>query len=189
MTGFFKYFKKKEKEPEYSQIIFHFSDQTHLSYVSWRKLGTVQWLEAPEFLIEKKELGPDILKAAINFDNFRKRLEGKKGYLKSQLMNQQFLSGSGNIYSDEILYHCGFHPRSKIEALSEKQVRKLFEGIKRILKKSIEYKADVKKMPSTYLLPNRKKGKSCGKCGGTIQKIKVSGRSTYFCPKHQKRII
>jgi formamidopyrimidine-DNA glycosylase len=55
------------------------------------------------------------------------------------------------------------------------------------LKKAIEKEADVSKLPKSYLLPNREEGNDCPKCNGKIEKIKVSGRTGYYCPSCQKK--
>jgi len=112
-------------------------------------------------------------------------------------MDPYFIAGIGNIYSDEILWNAGYHPLARVEKLKEKDLKKIFGSILKILKKAIQYQGD---SVDDYRLPSGEKGryqniqkayqqtgKKCSKNdGGVIRRIKVGGRSAHFCSKHQK---
>ena len=183
MTGSFVYFEVEK----YAQMLYNFKDGTHLAYISKRKLGSVDIAESPESVIQEKKLGPDAF-GIDSFADFASILDGRRGHIKARLMDQQLIAGIGNVYADEILFDCGLHPKSKVEKCSEQQLKKLFRSITDILQKAIEKDADPEQMGRSFLLPRRSEGKACGRCSGTIKKIDVSGRSAYYCGKHQKKI-
>jgi formamidopyrimidine-DNA glycosylase len=186
MTGDLKYYKKPDKEPEYDQILFNFTNGYHLAYIMPRKLGEVRILDDPKDLIEAKELGPDVLADDFDFERFREILSGRRGMIKSRLMDQQIMSGIGNVYSDEILFQAGIYPRTPVNELDADSLRRVFDCLKTVLHVAIEHQAEPEQFPDGYLTPYRHTDHPCPKCGGTIERIEVSGRAGYFCPACQK---
>lgn len=148
-------------------------------------------------LKEIRGLGPEPLE--INANQFLSLFKNKRGRIKQVLMDQTFIAGIGNIYSDEILWDAGYHPLSRVENLKESALKKIFASVVKVLKKAIKYRGD---SMDDYRLPSGKKGgyqkvqqayqqtgKKCAKKdGGVIQRIKIGGRSAHFCPVHQKKI-
>jgi formamidopyrimidine-DNA glycosylase len=184
MTGQLKYYKLADKEPDYVQMQFDFVTGYHLAYVMPRKLGQIALVEDPDDIIERKNLGPDALR--MSYTDWNEALSGRRGMVKSTLMNQQILAGIGNIYSDEILYQARLHPRIKINTLGAKTTEQLYKVMQEVLAKAIECRADPGRYPDSYLTPRRQEGAACPHCNGKVQRIKVSGRSGYFCPQCQK---
>jgi formamidopyrimidine-DNA glycosylase len=187
MTGDLKYYKRPDKEPEYDQILFNFVNGYHLAYIMPRKLGEVRLLDEPRDLIEDKELGPDVLSSEFDFETFREILHGRRGMIKSRLMDQQIMAGVGNVYSDEILFQAGVHPRTPVNELDADSLRRVFDCLKTVLHVAIEHQAEPEQFPDGYLIPYRHTDHACPKCGGSIERIKVSGRTGYFCPACQKK--
>jgi formamidopyrimidine-DNA glycosylase len=187
MTGSLKYYKDAGKEPEYEQILFRFANGYHLAYIMTRKLGEVRLLDDPDDLIEEKELGPDVLGDEFDFETFRHILEGRRGMIKSRLMDQQLMAGIGNVYSDEILFQAGIHPRTEVNKLDAGALRRVFDCMQEVLHVAIEHQARPDQFPSDYLTRFRHTDHGCPKCGGPIERVEVAGRSGYFCPRCQKR--
>ncbi len=184
MSGWLKYFKKMDKDPPHDRLLVSFTNGYHLAYDSQRMLGNVGLFEDPQELVDEKDLGPDALD--IDLTAFRKALEGRRGSIKSALMNQEILAGIGNVYSDEILYQAGIHPRTKVDQLDSEDVKRLFHKMKRVLEMTVEKKANPEEFPKSYIIPVREDGADCPRCGGTVKSTKISGRTAYFCPKCQK---
>lgn len=180
MTGSVLYMEDP-RDIEHCPLRLDFDDGTRFAFISVRKLGKVLLVEDKKKFIEKNNLGPD----AYEMDKalFQKAVE-KGGSIKSRLMNQKKLAGIGNIYSDEILYQSGIHPEKK--ELTQEEIDTLFTTMKRIFDVSIRHKADPEEFPSRYLTKRREQGEPCGICEGRISKEKISGRSSYFCSRHQK---
>jgi formamidopyrimidine-DNA glycosylase len=111
-------------------------------------------------------------------------------------MNQNIISGLGNIYADEVCYACGIHPTREGRTISEKECDRIIEHSIRILNKSIdEGGSTVKSYHSgngvdglfqQSLLVYGKKGEHCSRCGSIIEKIRLKGRGTCYCPQCQK---
>jgi len=181
MTGEPKYCKSEDEPPEYARVILHFANGFQLAYVTRRKLGHVSLVGAPDELIAELDLGPDALRDGCRFEVFRKALGGGRGTIKSALMAQDKLAGIGNVYSDEILYHAHIHPKTPVARLNDKDVGKLHRSMIKVLETAIERKADVRQMPRTWLLPHRKEGRPCPRCGAKLKTLKVSGRTAYVC--------
>ncbi|MDB5188831.1 MAG: formamidopyrimidine-DNA glycosylase, formamidopyrimidine-DNA glycosylase [Candidatus Nomurabacteria bacterium] len=118
--------------------------------------------------------------------------------VKEVLLDQKIISGIGNIYSDEALWLAGIHPLRMVRDIKKLEMKKLYEAIKNVLKKGIDFGGD---STSDYRDINgergafqgahnayRMTGKPCKKrgCGGTITRIPFGGRGAHFCPIHQK---
>ncbi len=180
MTGNISYFE--DEKPKFSALLLFFNDNVNISYISKRKLGKIDVCESPESYAKSNDLGPDAL--SIPKNKFIDFFNNKRGYIKSTLMDQSFISGIGNVYSDEILYHARIHPKKNIKDLDNKTLEKLYDAMCHVLKTAINSEADPSKFPGDFITPQREKGGKCP-CDGGIQKIKVSGRSGYYCPSCQ----
>lgn len=182
MTGDVEYYRGED--PEHSAIIFEFSDGHKFAYTNVRKFGKISVVKSRKQLIEEKELGPDA--GRVSEEEFVKIMQSKKGTIKTALMDQQAISGIGNIYSDEIAYQNNILPDKKLEKIDEKKLKSIHKSMKRIFKTVIKNKGNRDKIPQKYLLTRRKAGAECGICSGKIKRKKIGGRSAYYCPKHQK---
>lgn len=186
MTGFLKYFKNTAREPAHERLLIHFSNGYRLAYDCQRKLGEIALTDAPEVFIQEKELGPDALEPDFNVDRFKETLKKTRAMIKSALMNQKFIAGIGNVYSDEILFQAGIHPETRSSELDEDALTTLYSQTKRVLRTAIDARADPDHLPSTFIIPHRHGHGTCPKCKSDIEKIKVGGRTAYYCPQCQK---
>lgn len=183
MTGYLKYFKDPDHRPAHVRLLLSFANGYHLAYVSQRKLGRVGLTDDPEKFIQEKSLGPDALE--LDLDGFKDVLAGRRGMLKPTLMNQSVLAGLGNVYSDEILYHCGLHPKVPAASLSAEVQEKLFNEMRQTLQEAIQDRTDPRNFPASWLLPQRHPGGECPKGHGTLTSLNVAGRRAYFCSRCQ----
>jgi formamidopyrimidine-DNA glycosylase len=186
MTGNLECFKDIEDEPPHTRLLITFGNGFHLAYDCQRKLGEINLAKDVDSFVKEKNLGPDALD--LDFDTFRKIVEKRRGSLKYTLMNQHIIAGIGNIYSDEILFQAGIHPKTKANKLNTQTFKKLFDKIQNVLLTAVEHQADAENFPENYLIPSRSKGGKCPLCHSELERIKVSGRTTYYCPEHQKKI-
>ncbi|MFX1328135.1 MAG: Fpg/Nei family DNA glycosylase [Promethearchaeota archaeon] len=184
MTGDLEYYNKKDDEPKFSKVIFHFNNNFNLAYISVRMFGRIDIAESIEDYIKKNKLGPDAFKMSL--DQFREALKRRSGIIKNLLLNQSFIAGIGNIYSDEILFQTKINPMTRIDSLEESKVTELFSNIKKVLQVGIEKKGDLITYPNHFLIPHRKKDGCCPNCNHEIERIEISGRHGFFCPKCQK---
>jgi len=183
MTGALKYYQGDDRPPRHAVLTLDFEDDGHLSYVDRRKLGALDLTDDPAEFIAHHELGPDAL--AIDWDTFKEVLAARRGGIKSAFMDQHVIAGLGNVYTDEVLFQADIHPLTAIAELDAKRRKRLYDVMRKVLTTAIARHAQRSRMPRDYLLPQRRDGAACPRCGGTILRISVNGRSTYYCFRHQ----
>lgn len=188
MTGFLKYYKNEKEKPGHVKLLIKFDNNYFLAYDCMRKLGVIDLTADRDNFIKDFELGIDPLSDDFGFEKFNSLIEQGRGNLKTFFMNQKHIAGLGNIYVDELLFQTNLHPKSEVSNIEVKTTRELFNNMKRIINKAIEVDAKRKKIPRTYLVDHRSEGERCPRCKGEIKMIKISGRSTYFCDKHQAKV-
>jgi formamidopyrimidine-DNA glycosylase len=190
MTGRFEHFRDGDEEPPYDRLRFDFAGGEHLAYVNPRKLGRVELVDDADDFIHSKKLGPDA--ASVDEKTFRERLRTKRGAVKAALMDQSLFAGIGNVYSDEILYQAKIHPRTGVAALDDATVKGLYRAMRRVLDTAVKKGAGAEdleqRVPKTWLLPRRKRGADCPRCGGKIATVKLQSRTAYLCPRCQREL-
>lgn len=148
---------------------------------------------------ELSHLGPEPLEKEFTYKIFETQLEKRKtAPIKQALMDQTLIAGIGNIYSDEILWKAGVHPKSHFSKIPKTERKKMFSATKEILLKGIDFGGDsMSDYRNIYGLRGdfqnqhkayRRTGKSCElrECKGVIRRLVVGGRSGHFCDVHQK---
>lgn len=183
MTGDVACFSNKTQEPDYTQLLITFASGYHLAYISRRKLGLIALTESPDKWAAERKLGPDAL--ALSEAEFIQEALGQRSGAKAWLMNQQRIAGLGNVYSDEILFQAGIHPRYPLSALGEPACKRLFRAMRSVLQEAIRAGADPDRMPPTFLLPRRRKGGRCPACDAPLATLKAAGRTSWYCPRCQ----
>jgi formamidopyrimidine-DNA glycosylase len=185
MTGDLAYYKDRHDRPEYARMVLDLCNGFHLAYISQRMLGEIGLADDVDGFIKEHELGPDALSDQVDAKIFERMLEGRKGMIKPTLMDQSIIAGIGNVYSDEILFQAGIHPKTPVSELSGEDRKQLYRAMRRVLRTAARNRADPGNMPRGYILPRREEGAECPVCGGKVKKITVSGRSSYYCPRRQ----
>lgn len=186
MSGDLLYYRDAKDQPRFSRVIFDFENGAHLAYDDMRLFGVVELVRDPDEYIAEHQLGPDPLAASFRFRDFERLLEGRKGAIKSLLMTQEIVAGVGNLYADELLFETGIHPRRTVDAVTAKERRALYTTLRRMLREVIMRKSRGAGYPPKFLINHREEGERCPRCGGTIQRATVFGRTTYFCGTHQR---
>jgi len=187
MTGGLKYFKDAEEELEYDRVLFRFTNGYQLAYLSMRKLGEVALIDDVERFVDEKGLGPDVLDSNFDLAAFKEVVAGRRAMVKSVLMDQDTMAGIGNVYSDEILFHAGVHPRTKFNHLEEDTLEELFHTMKDVLQKAIEYQAQPERFPESFMTPHRHRGGVCPMCGAELERVQIGSRHAYYCPNRQQK--
>jgi len=186
MTGSLQYFKREEQAPKYVRVLFVFANNHRLAFEDQRKFGEIGLIEDVSEYLKKRALGRDALD--IDLSQFRAIFRKHGGAVKTILLNQKLIAGIGNIYADEILFRARIHPATQVSALKQKTVAKIFRAARDVLKKAIEAKADMDRIPKSWLLPHRGKGGKCPRCGRELKSATIGGRTAWFCAHCQKRI-
>ncbi|MBD3193827.1 MAG: Fpg/Nei family DNA glycosylase [Candidatus Lokiarchaeota archaeon] len=185
MTGYVKYFKDIDDKPSHTRLLIKFENDFYLAFHNQRLLGKIGFTNDIKNYINKKKLGVDALD--ISRSLFQQLLDNKRGMIKSALMDQSMIAGIGNIYADEILFQSGIHPKTKIHKLTDNDLERVYRNMQEILDVAIKAKVNTNEFPRTYIIPNREKDGMCPKGEEKLETVKVNGRTTYFCPVHQKK--
>ncbi len=186
MTGDLAYYRDEAAEPRFAKIVFAFDGGGRLAFEDMRLFGLANLVDDPDAFIAARGLGPDPLDPKFTFARFDALLEGRRGAIKSLLMSQEILAGLGNLYVDEILFATGIHPRRAVDRLRETDRRAIFTTMRKVLRETIARHERGAEHPPRYLIHHREAGERCPRCGGTIRRTVVFGRTTYFCAGHQR---
>jgi formamidopyrimidine-DNA glycosylase len=181
---------------EYTRFILAFSGERKLYFNDTRRFGYVKIVNNNQLAEIKARFGIEPLRVNFTLANLKKVLSGRKVPIKSVLMDQQKIAGIGNIYASEILYAAKINPLRLASSLNDEEVGRVFEATEWILKKAVKHRGTTfsdyvdtngqKGNFSKLLQVYEREGEKCSACGGSIKKLKIAGRSTYFCPKCQK---
>jgi len=162
---------------------------SNLVFNDTRKFGRVWLTASPEEVLGK--LGPEPLSRDFTPGGLHAALHSKRRQLKPLLLDQTFLAGLGNIYTDEALNLAKLNPLAVSDSITVKQAEALHEAIRKVLKEgirrngaSIDWVYRGGEFQNYFRVYDRK-GKPCPVCGTKIQRIVVGQRSTHFCPKCQ----
>ncbi|MEQ8703018.1 MAG: DNA-formamidopyrimidine glycosylase family protein [Phaeodactylibacter sp.] len=184
MSGRFRYYDDPDDQPKYERFAFDFEEGGRLGFDCPRKLARIHYVEDLDAFIAKKNLGEDAL--VLKEADFLEMAKGRKGTIKGFLLNQKYLAGMGNLYVDEVCWQQGIHPASVMGLLSEEEQRAMFQNMQAILQKAVALDAVYPDYPEEWLWNHRDKGGTCPKDGTELQRDKVAGRSTYYCPQCQE---
>jgi formamidopyrimidine-DNA glycosylase len=142
-------------------------------------------------------IGPEPLTEDFTAEAFAKALQKSATAIKTYLLSQKPVSGVGNIYADEALWQSGIHPLTPANKIPKKKILLLLQAIKDILMASIEHQGttlnDYRTVNgevgeySTQLKAYGHEHDACERCGSTIERIVIGGRSSHYCPRCQKK--
>lgn len=182
LTGWLIYLQQGSQEPRHTRLRIDFESGSALAVDDPRIFGEVGLTESPQAFLRKRDIGPDALQMDREF--FIAVMGGRKGRIKPALLDQSLLAGLGNLYADEALFQSSICPRAR--SLDHEKLEALFAAIQEVLRTSLACNADIEKLPDSYLLPHRFPGEACPRDGAALRQEKISGRTSYYCPLHQK---
>lgn len=160
-----------------------------------RKFGFLSCLFSNQAFGQNRlvRLGPEPLE--IEYRDFVFLFKGRKARLKSLLLDQSFIAGIGNIYADEILFQAQLHPLQSSRSLGKAELKRLWRAVRNVLRHAIEHKGssirdyrDSKSQKGRfqdYHLVYGKESSPCSVCGQKIVRIRINGRSSFYCPNCQ----
>lgn len=186
MTGTLEAWEGEGEAPDHTRLRLDFADGGRLAYTNPRRFGEIGVVDDPDRFVEEQGLGPDPWADDFDLADFRSRLQGRRGGVKSTLMNQRVLAGLGNVYVDEVLFQRGVAPERAVPELADDELEGLFRTMKDVLRGAVEARAERERFPDDWLTRDRREGRSCPRCGGAIGKREVTGRATYVCDGHQR---
>jgi len=185
------YIKEEKTAPEkHDRLILNLSNQTKLVFNDTRKFGRVWLVRDPDEVIGK--LGPEPLEDAFSTQMLYDRLQARHRQLKPLLLDQSFLAGMGNIYTDEALHMARLHPLALSDSVNREQAEALWEAIRAVLQEgirrngaSIDWVYRGGEFQNYFRVYDRV-GQPCPVCGTAIERLVVGQRGTHICPNCQR---
>jgi formamidopyrimidine-DNA glycosylase len=174
---------------KHDRLIAQLSEDTSLIFSDPRKFGRVWLVDDPAGIF--RDLGPEPLSDAFTPDWLFSALRQRRRQLKPLLLDQTFLAGLGNIYTDEALHLAKLHPLSRSDSATRKQVSGLWQAIREVLEEgvrrngaSIDWVYRGGDFQNHFRVYGRT-GEPCSVCKTPIERITVGQRGTHFCPHCQ----
>ena len=192
-------FYNSPKLPNKHNHIEIFFDDCKIIYNDPRRFGFFEIVENGEFLKKKfNHLGPEPFNSNYTLNYIYSKLRGKQKNIKNFLIDQNFVSGIGNIYASEILFLSEINPTKKAKNLKKNDCKKILINSKKVLREAINKGGssikDFKNISGNYggfqseFKVYQREGLKCKRtnCIGIIKKKNISNRSTFFCNSCQK---
>jgi formamidopyrimidine-DNA glycosylase len=199
MSGQFQRGNGRVAIEPHTHVVLTFQQGGDLRFIDPRTFGEM-FVTAGDDIGKVKELqhiAIDPLDQVFTWPTFQYLLAERAAKMKQLLMDQKFISGLGNIYSDEVLFAAGLRYDRISDTLSSQEVRRLYRAIQETLQEAIKLRGttledeayvDLFGKPGEYqaeLKVYGREGEPCRRCRTPIETVKVSQRTSYFCPQCQ----
>lgn len=171
---------------QHYRLVIRLDRGLRLAFNDPRKFGRVWLTHTPDLVLGL--LGPEPLDERLSGQDFYRRLHACRRQLKPLLLDQSFLAGLGNIYTDEALHLSKIHPLVRADALTPAQADTLLTSIRQVLQEGIRRQgASIDWVYrggdfQNYFRVYQRTGLPCPECGNPIQKMIIGQRSTHYCP-------
>lgn len=201
MSGRFMLLPLEREFPKFTHAVFYLDDESRLVFQDQRHFGFMKIVETPDLYESKelKKLAPEPFSDDFSPAYFRSTLKTSKKSLKEFLLDQTKVTGVGNIYASEAMFRAGISPKIAANKLSGPQADRLLEQVREVLDESISHGSTLNIDPeniegsyygggyeSKWYVYDREK-EPCPNCKTAIIRLKQAGRSTFCCPKCQKK--
>ena len=195
-----KYFIKDSLDEiiKHEHVIFNFVDNIDLRYHDTRKFGVMKIVNKEDLwnTEEIKKQGKEPIDDSLTINYLLEKFKNKRLPIKTVLLDQTIISGLGNIYADEVLFESRIYPLKRASDLNSNDCERIIESSKKIILKAIEHggttirsytsSLGVNGSYQNFLKVHKREGQPCLICNKEIKRIKVGGRSTYYCDNCQK---
>jgi formamidopyrimidine-DNA glycosylase len=185
----------RDAKAKHTHVIITFTQGGQLRFIDPRTFGEmfVTEVDALARVSELSHLGIDPLENAMSWETFGSLITQRHAKLKALLMDQKFLAGIGNIYSDEILWGAGLKWDRMSDSLSAQEVRRLYRSMVETLQDAVKYRGssladqqyvDLYGKVGEYQLHHKvyaRDGETCRRCRHSIVRERFGGRSTFYC--------
>lgn len=200
MTGQLLWMTQHEPIQTHCRVRLRFSEDKELRFVDQRTFGRMWWVPPnrtqADIMTGLQRLGPEPLSCDFSQAYFKQTLKRRHKPIKNALLDQAIVAGIGNIYADESLFMSKIRPTTFCDQISDRRLNVLRASIIEVLEASImeggttfsDFR-DIKGINGNYgqvAWVYGRTGKPCKICENPIQRIKLAGRSTHFCPHCQR---
>ncbi|MCI0513195.1 DNA-formamidopyrimidine glycosylase [candidate division KSB1 bacterium] len=197
MTGKLLWQPAGPNENKFTRETFYFQDGSSLQFNDARTLGRLYYVAPHQVFEPLVKLGPEPFDPEFTPEKLSTLLQHSNLEIKDFLLNQSKIAGLGNIYAAEVLFRCRLHPQQRARHLKAREINDLHDNIRQILQTAIEMKgttiSDYRNAENhtgefqRELKVYGRVGEACVECGTPIERMMQKQRSTYFCPRCQKR--
>ncbi|MGY5874362.1 MAG: DNA-formamidopyrimidine glycosylase family protein [Candidatus Thorarchaeota archaeon] len=191
LTGRFVYAKGR-KAPTKTVIFTIRTESGTLFYNDRKRMSRVYLVETGDYsgVAGFENRGPSALDDTLTLDVFKKRIKKHRGQIKKVLRNQHFVKGIGNAYADEILLYAGILPFRRKSTLSEDEIGRLYEAMRKVMSRYRDLVAkrklsDFGSEKRDFLMIHGKGGDICPLCGGRVSEVKANRFKTNYCQQCQ----
>ena len=195
MEGKYFYVPEAEINNKHIHVVFYLSNGYMLCYQDVRKFGRILYIEDDVYNKEPLcNVGVEANNENYDLDIIYKKLQNKRIPIKTALLDQSIISGLGNIYVDEVLYAAKINPNRSAFSITKDEICAIMSFSRVILNKAIEYKGTtIRSYTSSlgviggyqeFLMVHTKE--ICPCCKKALCKIKIGGRTSYYCDDCQK---
>jgi len=192
--------KQKPLPNRSTRLIFTFSDKSKLFFNDQRKFGWIRLLTVSQVKKFQTILGPDLLSSQFTPAYFYRQLQLSSRPVKNLLHDQSRFAGIGNIYANDALFLAKIHPLTPANQISRFKSNQLHRHLLDIIDQSIQAGGSTAR-DNQYLRPDgtpgrhqynfrvyQKQDQPCLVCSTPLRRLKISGRSAFFCPHCQKLV-
>jgi formamidopyrimidine-DNA glycosylase len=183
----------------HEHVVIALDNGRELRFADARRFGLLRLLKSglAHRDARLRGLGPEPLNSGLTGAALHRVTRGRKKPIKNFLMDTRAIAGVGNIYACEALYRCGLNPRRAVGRIGRAEWDRLLTSLRQVLNEAISAggttlrdflnaEGDVGYFAASLLVYDRA-GEPCGRCGAGIRRIVQSGRSTFYCPRCQRR--
>lgn len=192
LTGRFRTLSKSKNPTKYDMVSIQTAGQTFW-YSDRKKMGRVYLVSKGDYsgVAGFADRGPSALDENLTLDKFKARLKRRNGQIKNVLRNQSFVKGIGNAYADEILLYAGILPFRLRGTLTEEEIEKLYNSMKKVLTRILEVLSgrslnEIAIEKRDFLMVHNRGGDICPLCGGRVSEVKSNRFKTNYCQTCQK---
>jgi formamidopyrimidine-DNA glycosylase len=196
LTGRLLVRRRGDRKDDWQHIVLSLSGDKELRFADSRKFGWFRLIKGKKELQKiLEEFGPEPFDD-LTLPIFQKILASTSRPVKIVLMDQQKISGIGNIYSNEALFLAKINPRQPANKVTKQEGKKLYQALEEVLKAGIKYRGASdqyyldalghKGSFQEHFLVYKRQGKKCLACSGVVKRINLGGRGTFYCPQCQK---
>ena len=178
----------------HTHVFLALDDGREVRYMDVRRFGRIRIVPDSSRDATLTHLGVDPLEATE--EEFLQRLGSRRARIKALLLDQRVVRGMGNIYTDESLWRARIHPKRLGTSLQREELRRLFRAVRDVLRQAIQLRGssvsdyrDAEGRRGEFQRLHRvyqREGKKCFRCGATLRRAIVAGRSSHYCPRCQR---
>lgn len=200
MTGriFIRTSEKLDRWQKISIKLVKNGKTAHLRFCDMRMFGKVKFLSENEILHLKTRYGPEVIDENLTYETFHNQIKSKKTNIKNALLDQEIVSGLGNIYATDTLFISKIHPLTQTKDLTFEHSKILLDAAREILKEAISNRGSTledKMYVDIFGKPGNHQNffriyskKICPTCNSKTTFEKINGRGTFYCSNCQIKI-